>query len=256
MTLVFVTNIKWLTANLKESRQTMKKTIIKLSITFAIIIALSIGLYFIFQAMGLTDIDKLKVWVGSLGAWAWVICLLLQIVVSILLCFIPATNMTFIILEVALFGATWQTFLLAFAGVILSSVGMDLIGRFGGSKLVIKLVGQDDYEKATTLIKRKGQIYIPLFYLFPFFPDDAICCACGVSKINFWYNLVSIIVARGIGVATIVFGISLIPYETFTTPYEWIVCIASVGFIVLCAFYVANKIGRFIERRIEKKGGK
>lgn len=231
----------------------MKKKIIKLSITLVIILIISLIMYLIFNAIGLTDANKIKTWIIDLGAWAWVVCLLLQISVSILLCFIPATNMTFIILEVMLFGTTWQTFLLAFAGVILSSVGMDLMGRFGGSKLVIRLVGLDDYEKAINLIKRKGQIYIPLFYLFPMFPDDAICCACGVSKINFWYNLISIIVCRGIGVATIVFGISLIPYETFTTPYDWIVCIACIGFLVVCAFYITNKIGKWIEKKLKKE---
>lgn len=126
----------------------MKKKIIKLSITLVIILIISLIMYLIFNAIGLTDANKIKTWIIDLGAWAWVVCLLLQISVSILLCFIPATNMTFIILEVMLFGTTWQTFLLAFAGVILSSVGMDLMGRFGGSKLVIRLVGLDDYEKA------------------------------------------------------------------------------------------------------------
>ena len=226
-----------------------KKKIIKLSVAILIIIAISVALYFILNACGLTDINKLQSWIKDCGAWAWLICLLLQIVVSILLCFVPATNMTFIILETILFGATWQTFLLAFSGVILSSVGMDLIGRFGGSKLVAKLVGEEDYKKATELLKTKGQTYIPIFYLFPLFPDDAICCACGVSKINFLYNLICIILCRGIGVATIVFGLSIIPYQSFTTLWEWIIAITICAFWVILCFYVANKVGKYIEKK-------
>ena len=78
--------------------------------------------------------------------------------------------MTFILVGVAMFGATWQTFLLCFAGVITSSFLMDILGRFGGSKIIIKLIGEEDYLKAEKLIKEKGISYLPLFYLFPAFP--------------------------------------------------------------------------------------
>ena len=161
--------------------------------------------------------------------------------------------MAFILVGVALFGASWETFLLCFAGVIASSFAMDLIGRFGGSKLIIKLIGEEDYLKAEKLIKEKGISYLPLFYIFPAFPDDCICMIAGMLKVNFLYHSICIILCRGIGVATIVFGISIIPFEDFTSLWDWIICLTVVVFWVIFAFYIATKINKWLENKRKTK---
>ena len=53
-------------------------------------------------------------------------------------------------------------------------------------------VAHETHEK---LINKYGKGYIPLFYLFPLFPDDAICCVVGSLKVNFRYHLFSIILS-------------------------------------------------------------
>lgn len=184
--------------------------------------------------------------------WSWLAFLVLQVIFTTLLSFAPGGSMAFILVGVALFGATWQTFLLCFSGVIASSLAMDLIGRFGGSKIIKKLIGEEDYLKAENLIKEKGISYLPLFYLFPAFPDDAICMIAGVIKVNFWYHLISILLCRGIGVATIVFGISIIPFETFDSLWDWIICLTIICFWVIVAFYLATKINKWLEKRNKK----
>ena len=57
-------------------------------------------------------------WYGS------VIVLLAQVVLTTLLCFVPGFSMAFIILVQALFDSLWQSFAVAFTGVILSSLIM------------------------------------------------------------------------------------------------------------------------------------
>lgn len=244
----------------------MKKWL-KVVIALLIIIAISVGIYFIFRALGITDINKLQEVIKSCGAWGWVVFLLIQIAVTTLLCFVPATSMLFITLGVLMFGATWQTFLLCFGGVIISSICMDLIGRFGGSKLIVKLIGQQSYDNALKLLETKGVVYVPLMYLLPIFPDDAICMCCGAMKMKWWVHYIEIVLCRGIGCATIVFGLNLLPKDlidnlkAFNWTYigqhifEYITMITVIVFWVIVLLVVANKIDKWLQKRKDKKNG-
>lgn len=233
----------------------MKKKIIRIVILLSVVICISLAFFGVFLATGIITLDNgisfnLDLFKAIKGYW-WsrLVFFLLQVAFTTLLSFAPGGSMAFILVGVALFGANYKTFLLCFAGVIVSSFLMDLIGRFGGSKIIIKLIGEGDYLKAEKLIKEKGISYLPLFYLFPFFPDDAICMLAGMLKVNFIYHAISILLCRGIGVATIVFGISIIPFETFTTLYDWLVCLTVIAFWVIVSFYIATKINKYIEKR-------
>ena len=234
-----------------------KQKIIKIVILALILITISAFVFVLLRVFGIKNITDLRETIASCGVWAWVVFLILQVVLTILLCFIPASNMSFIALGVLLFGANYKTFLLCFSGVIISSILMDFLGRFGLKKVFEKIIGAEDLEKAENLINKYGKGYIPLFYLFPLFPDDAICCVVGSLKVNFWYHLFSIILCRGVGVATIVFGVALIPEDvqnfTSTDPWEYIQVITVAAFWVIVAFYLATKANKFFEKYKEKK---
>lgn len=160
------------------------KNALKVIITLIILIGISVGSYFILKSFGITDIDKLRELIASCGIWSWLMFLVLQILTTVLLCFVPGTSMTFTTLAVILFGANYKAFLICFSGIFLSSAIMDAIGRFGGSVLIQKLVGKKDYNNALNLLQTKGMVYVPVMYLLPVFPDDAICMCCGALKIN------------------------------------------------------------------------
>lgn len=187
------------------------------------------------------------------GEWyIYIVFFLLQIVVTALLSFVPATSMLFIGLGVVLFGGTWECFVLCGSGVIVSSVLMDLLGRFGGAKIITKIFSKEDYDKATNLIATKGLVYLPIMYLLPIFPDDAICAIAGLSKVKFWYHLLCIVICRGIGVATIVFGLNLIPFETFTSFYDYLLLGSCLIVYLLTLLFIANKIDRYLTKKSKK----
>ena len=181
--------------------------------------------------------------------WLYIVFLILQIIITTFLSFIPGTSMLFIALGVVLFGSTWQCFLVCFSGVILSSVCMDLLGRFGGSKLVNKMIGQEEYNSALNLVRNHGKVYVPIMYLLPIFPDDAICMCCGTLKMNFWFHLSSIMLCRGIGCATIIFGINLIPYNDFTNFYDWFV----FGAVLIVYIVLLFRLAKFIDKKMNEK---
>ena len=178
--------------------------------------------------------------------WSYLLYFLLQVVLTVVLCFVPGTSMAFIMVGVGLWGSTWQTFLLVFAGVVTSSLLMDFIGRFGGVAIIKRLFGEEDYNNGKMVLREKGAVYLPIMYLFPMFPDDMLCCLAGLTRIKIWYHLLIIILCRGVGVATIVYGIDLIPFETFTTFWDWIVFI-TVGIIWV---YLIFKAARYIDKKL------
>lgn len=176
------------------------------------------------------------------------IYILTQTFITVLLCFVPGTSMTFTLASVALFGNNYKCFLINFGGIILSSVIMDLIGRFGGTKVITWLIGREDYESALNLIKTKGETYVPVMYLLPVFPDDAICMCCGAIKLKFPLHLLYIVLCRGVGCATVIFGLNLIPYKEFNSFYEWFI----LGAVIIVYVSLLLKVTKYIDKKLQQ----
>ena len=130
---------------------------------------------------------------------------------------------------------------------------MYFIGRFGGYRICAWILGKDDCVKATKLLKNKGTVYFPLMMVFPIFPDDALVMIAGTIRMAMKWFIPSIIIGRGIGTATTVFGLGEIPYEKFTTPWHWILFVLGCVIFVVAVFYAAYKFNRFLDHRNRAK---
>ena len=186
--------------------------------------------------------------------YGWIAFIALQTVLSILLCAIPGAAMAFTLLSMTIYTDPAHAFIISFVAMLIASSSLYVVGRFGGYKLCVKFLGDGDCERALTLLHDKGTVYFPLFMIFPTFPDEALTMVAGTIKMSLKWFIPSIVIARGIGIAAITFGLSSIPFDKFTTPFHWI------GFILLCAiaiigvFWGAHKINVIMEkRRSEKK---
>ena len=184
--------------------------------------------------------------------YGWIIFILFQALLTILLCIVPGVSMAFIILCSTIYTEPWQAFLISFLSVMISSLIMYLLGRFGGYKLCVKLLGKEDCDKSLDLLETKSTIFFPLMMLFPVFPDDALVMIAGTIKMKLKWFIPSIILGRGIGIATIVFGFSLIPFESFTTLYDWIVFITVCVVLIFVIFHFANKLNKKLENKKNK----
>ena len=184
------------------------------------------------------------------GEWyGFIFFILLQIVLSMLLCVIPGVSMAFIILcQTVIYPVAWQSFLLCFVSVAIASFSMYLIGRFGGYKLCVRMIGEEDCERALGLLRDKGTFFFPFMMLFPFFPDEALTMVAGTVKMKLSWFIPSILVARGIGIATITFGLSAIPFDKFTSPWHWVGLIAGVALIVVAILFGAKKFSAYMEK--------
>ncbi len=181
--------------------------------------------------------------------YGWIIIIAVQVVITTLLCFIPGASMAFIILLTAIYSNQLTAFLLAFFGVMLSSLLMYLTGRFGGYTVCTKLLGKEDCEKASRLLNNRGVVFFPVMMLFPLFPDDALVMVAGTLKMSLKWFIPSIVVCRSIGIATIVFGLGNIPFDKFTTVWHWIGFVLFWAVIIIGVFWIANKLSLYLEKR-------
>ena len=235
------------------------KKYLKILVVLLVIAGISVGLYFLLRSLGYTDVDKLKAFLQKTGAWAIIVYIALRVVMTIFLSFMPACSMMFDLLSLATFSYLPPPliFLICFASVVITSVVMDLIGRFGGNKAIVKILGQEDYDEAKGLVQEKGMVYVPVMYLLPIFPDDAICMVSGATKMNFWVHLLEIILCRGIGCATIIFGVQIIPSEvsSFTSrnPLDYMRIGVLILFYLGLLLYLARRVDKWLSSYLKKK---
>jgi len=184
--------------------------------------------------------------------YGWVVIILIQVVLTTVLCFVPGFSMTFILFMQTMFDKPWQAFIIAFIGVMLTCMAMYFTGRFGGYKLCERFLGEKDCARASELLNNKGTVYFPLMMMFPLFPDDALVMIAGTLKMSLKWFIPSVVIGRGIGIATIIFGLGSMPYDKFTTVWHWI------GFVLVCAiflvavFYAAYRFNKYLEKRRDK----
>lgn len=226
----------------------VKKNIFKIIIVLLIIATISTLLFFVLKHFGVTDRDSLRKIIEGCGIWGNVVFVLLFVMVATFLCFVPATSATFIVVATLIF-KPWEAFLLCTISVFISSSLMFLIGDKLGERVVIKLVGKETLEKAQNLIDVKSKLFLPLMFLFPAFPDDALCMVAGMTKMRYWYFASVVATCRTVGVATFVFlGSGILPFGELNI-IEWFLLINVVIIDIVFIFKLSN----ILEKRIAKK---
>ena len=245
--------------NLKTFYEKYKKKIFEILLMLVALFAVSVVSLLVLRMYGIVYYDdglqlNSELFDSFKASWyGWATVILFQVGVTSLLCFIPGASMAFIMLLQALFVKPWLSFFLAFIGVMLSSLMMYLIGRFGGYKIAKKILGEKECENASELLNHKGVIFFPLMMLFPIFPDDALVMIAGTLKMSLKWFIPSIVIGRGIGIASIVFGLGSIPFEKFTSVWHWVIFILVCAALIAAVFYAAYRFNRYLQRKEEKK---
>ena len=231
------------------------KKIGKILLIAVVLIALSIGAFLLLSAFGVVSYnDGLQIneelFDQFLDTWyGWIIIILVQVLVTTLLCFVPGASMAFIMLLSHIFKSQLDAFLVAFCGVMLSSLLMYITGRLGGYAICVKLLGKDDCVKASKLLNNRGVVFFPLMMLLPVFPDDALVMIAGTLRMSLKWFVPSIVICRGVAIAAIVFGLGNIPFEMFTTPWHWILFISECAIGIVAIFWAANRLSLYLEKR-------
>ena len=90
-------------------------------------------------------------------------------------------------------------------------------------------------------------------FLFPIFPDDALCMVAGMTKMKFWYFAIIVAIFRTIGIASICFlGSGFINWAALSI-IDWFVLINVCVFDIVLIFKYQHKIEKFILRKKDKE---
>ncbi len=228
-----------------------KRALLELLLLIGTLVVVSCLIIIVLWACGIVtfsggfSFNSEKFEVLSTAWYGYLLFYVIHVIGTLLLCFAPIGTLAFLTLGLVAYGPGLATFLLLLAGVVTSSILLDFVGRFGGHKFAEKIFGDERFAKGQKILKEKGMIYLPIMYLLPLFPDDLLCCLAGTVKINFWYHLVIIIFGRGAMIAVLAFGLDIIPYENFTSVWDWIVAITC---LVVWLYFIFK-----FTRRIDKK---
>ena len=200
---------------LEKLRLARNAKIKKIIFVLFMLVGVSMGVFFIFRALGF-DINPFGRSGGSPTiaggvAVVFLIFVLIYIVQSLTLNLIPGTTTFFItILAVNLFQHDLKlslpiVFLISISAVLIASIPLYFMGRYGGRSLLFWLFGREALEKRLDWFARNGARGVPWLFLIPMFPTDLLCVVCGASKMKFWQYLLIVVVFRPIEVAILVF---------------------------------------------------
>lgn len=235
-----------------KKHEKLFKILAILAIFAAISLISAVILYFCgflyFNEAGDLSVNE-ELFVAFKDTWyGYVVVVLVNIVVTSLLSFIPAISMAFIILIKTLYADPWIAFAISFVGVLFTSFMLYILGRFGGYALGKKVLGEEDCEKASRLLNDKGLIFFPLMMMLPVFPDDALTMVAGTLKMSLKWFVPSIVIGRGIGVIAIVFGLSMFDFASFEW-WNWVIFILACALGIAILFFCANKLNNFLQNK-------
>ena len=221
-------------------------------LTLTILVGFSVAFYLIgFKGEWIEPI------LSKLGWFSYIAYLLLQIIITTIFCFVPATTFTFTLLAIRIFG-TIPGLILSIIGCFLSSMVMFLVGRYGGVKVVDWLIGKDDREKAQKMVSDRATVLVPVMLACPFFPDDAVVMCSGMTSMKFWYFIPMCLITRSIGItATALLGNDAVLNYVLSMLGDnivlWVIFVNLILFDIWAIWKLSGAVEKMIKKRREKK---
>ena len=220
---------------------------IKILLTVVLFIALTVVLYFVgFKG------DWIKPIVESTGFFGYIIYIIIQVVITTLMTFVPATTFTFTLLATGLFGPVIG-FIVSAIGCFLSSMLMFFIGDKLGEPFVDWLIGKDIRIKTQERVSGRATVLVPFMLACPFFPDDAICMVSGLTKMKYWYFAICALLCRTIGVGVTAFlGGDILNYSSFSI-LDWFLFINIIIIDIVLIWKLSTKVEEIVNKRKQIK---
>lgn len=190
-----------------------------LNIVAALVLVTYIALYYSGVLEKINNVEELRKFVKESGQWGILVLFgltLLQVVV------LPIPAAVTILIGVLMYGST-VSFIVSTLGTIAGSIICFLLGKFFGYRVVAWIIGDEKAKKYADFINEKGKIPFIVMLLFPFFPDDILCMAAGLTKMTFKFFIITVVLTRPVMIAFVsYFGTGdIIPFSGWGIPV-WI----------------------------------
>lgn len=225
---------------------------IKLLIVVFVLVCVAGITYLVFKITGVWEkvnsIEKIKTIVESGGVFSFLIFMLLQILQTTILQ-IPSIIVT--VAGSIIFGR-WTAFILSFISVMIGSVIMFWIGRKGGKRFLNWFIGEQKTQEWTDKLTN-GKYLFFLMMMFPFFPDDILCCVAGLTNMSFGFFVLTNIIARALGIGCAVFFGSgaVIPFTGWGL-VVWGIILIVIAFLFYFSIRYKDKIDEILQKLLKK----
>lgn len=183
-------------------------------------------------------------WVQNSTGWVlwlvlWVLFFLQTNIINI-----PAVSLLQISVHSGIEVLSWQYILLVMSAYMTGCILSYWLGRWFGSKAVKWVAGSDeDFDKWSQFINKKGKVWYFLTIVLPIFPDDILCIIAGSLKLNFGFYTLANFGGRFIGLVTMLVVLKYIGIASSNIPFM---------LIVWCVGLIAEIIGLVVIKRGNK----
>ncbi len=223
-------------------------------IVCAAVIVLCISLISVFCNLNAYEDDQQKIdalvnLIKGTGGWGMLVYFLIQVLQVVVLplpaavCYIPGAMV---------WGAPIAT-AIASAGVLVGAVICYVIGKFFGYRAVVWIAGKETTDKYTKFLAKRGKVLFVMMQILPFFPDDILCMIVGLTGMNFWFFLATMVLVRPAIVAVYCFlgDGSLIPFDQPWGIAVWVIIIAVCVILAVLSFKYQDRVEKWL---VEKFG--
>ena len=163
-----------------------------------------------------TDLEHLRAYILSLGAWGPLAVIAFNMAQAILS---PIPGHALNIVSGYLFGP-WLGTLYTVIGITGGcAIALGLV-RWLGRPFAERLAGKETLARVDNLMQRRGPTFLFWLFLFPFFPDDVICLVAGLTPLPIYQILLLAVVGRtpGLFVANLI-GHTMVEL----TLWQWVI---------------------------------
>lgn len=163
----------------------------------------------ILVAEAIFDIPVISNWFSELitnssGVVVWLIIWLIMFL-QVTVLNVPAYVILSACVSVGIETLSIQFILVVLSAYMFGCLLAYFLGYKFGKKAVKWCAGsEEDYEKWSNYINKKGKIWYALTVMFPFFPDDLLCIVAGAVKFDFWWYTIANFLGRGIGLVSMI----------------------------------------------------
>lgn len=220
-----------------------------LKILFVIFVFALISLIFFLtlKAFNITNITQLKNIITQ-SKHSILIYILIQIILLVFLCFVPLLNTSLVVIGISIFGSI-TTFISTLIAVFISNTILFFIGDKWGEKFAIKLIGKEALNETQNKINHKSQFWLPVFFVIPGIPDEALCLVAGMTKMKYWYLILISTIYHSIEIGLFCFiGSGIINWSALSI-FDWLI----LTNILIIDFFLLYKFEKYLDNKTKEK---
>lgn len=135
---------------------------------------------------------------------------------------------------------SFKYILVVLSAYMLGCVLAYYLGFKFGKKAVKWCAGnEEDYDKWSEFLNKKGKWWYFMTVVFPMFPDDMLCLVAGAMKFDFVWYFNSNLFGRCIGLVTMIITLNFINFTS--SNFNFMLIVWSLALIVEIVFYIHFK---------------